>query len=116
MEKSFKQLIVWQRSIELVKAVYEATNSLPRHELYGLTAQIRRAAVSIPSNIAEGYKRRSLGQYRHFLNIAEASSAELETQIIICKEIYPTVDFNQANLFLTEIEKMLFSLISRLSE
>ena len=75
--KSYKELIVWQKSIELVKEVYKATDKLPKAELYALTSQMRRAAVSIPSNIAEGYKRRNRGEYLQFLGIADASAAEL---------------------------------------
>ena len=86
--ESFKQLKVWQKSIELVKEIYQVTNQLPKPELYGLSSQMRRAAVSIASNIAEGYKRKNRGEYLQFLNIANASTAELETQIIIVKEIY----------------------------
>src|SRR3989338_7084511 len=85
MEKSYKQLVVWQRSIELVNEIYRITQNFPTIEKFGLVSQMRRCAVSIPSNIAEGYKRRKVGEYLHFLGIADASSAELETQLIISK-------------------------------
>ncbi len=77
--ESFKQLIVWQRSMELARALYQATNAMPRSELYGLVSQMRRAAVSIPSNIAEGKKRKTRKDFLQFLRIADGSAAELET-------------------------------------
>ena len=76
---SYKELLVWQKSIELVRNVYAATKQFPKEELYALSSQMRRAAVSVPSNIAEGYMRQGLGEYIQFLKIAEASAAELET-------------------------------------
>ena len=112
---SFKDLTVWQRSLELVKEVYQATERLPKSELYGLTSQIRRAAVSIPSNIAEGYKRKNLGEYVQFLSIADASAAELETQLIISKGLYPQIDFLKAETLLVEVQKMLYSIIRKLN-
>lgn len=112
--ESFKKLIVWQKSIELVKEIYMATNQLPQQELYGLISQMRRAAISIPSNIAEGYKRKNLGEYIQFLSIADASAAELETQIIICRELYAGIDFNKAAALLEEAQKMLSVIIKKL--
>src|SRR6185437_7821701 len=85
--KSYKDLIVWQRSIELVKEIFLLTDSFPKSELYGLTSQMRRAAVSIPSNIAEGYGRNSRKEYNHALAIAYGSALELETQLLIAKEL-----------------------------
>lgn len=116
MEKSYKQLIVWQRSIELVDEIYRITQYLPGAEKFGLVSQMRRCAISIPSNIAEGYKRRKRGEYLHFLGIAEASSAELETQHIICKTNYSGLDYEKAESLLTEVQKMLYVLIQKLSE
>ncbi len=113
--KSYKELIVWQKSIELVKEVYKATDKLPKAELYALTSQMRRAAVSIPSNIAEGYKRRNRGEYLQFLGIADASAAELETQIIIAKSIYTNIDFSLAEQLLEEVQKMFTSLMQKLN-
>jgi four helix bundle protein len=83
--ESFKHLIVWQRAIELVKEVYRITDGLPKSEMYGLVSQMRRSAVSIPSNIAEGKKRKTKNDFLHFLRIADGSAAELETQVIIKK-------------------------------
>jgi four helix bundle protein len=81
--KSYRDLIVWQKSMTMVTAVYEATRRFPAEELYGLTAQIRRAAVSITSNIAEGYSRNSTADYIRFLRIACGSLYELRTQLEI---------------------------------
>ena len=113
--QSYKQLEVWKRSIELVKEVYRFTEQFPKAELYGLVSQERRAAVSIPSNIAEGYKRRNLKEYIQFLSIAEASAAELETQIIISKELYSTLNFFKAEQLLEEVQKMLVVMIQKLT-
>ncbi|HEX7870206.1 MAG TPA: four helix bundle protein, partial [Chryseobacterium sp.] len=74
---NFKELLVWQKSINFVTEIYETTNSFPRDEMYGLTSQIRRASISIPSNIAEGNSRRSVADYLQFLKIARGSSAEV---------------------------------------
>lgn len=111
--KSYKRLIVWQRSIELVNEVYRITKDLPESEKFGLMSQMRRSAVSIPSNIAEGYKRRSSGQYLQFLSIAEGSSAELETQLVICKANYPNLNYKISEDLLDEVQKMLFVMIQR---
>ena len=80
---SYRDLRVWQAGMNLVEQVYKCTQSFPSHELYGLTNQMRRAAVSIPSNIAEGHTREHLKEYLHHLSIAQASLAELETQFEI---------------------------------
>ena len=113
--ESYKELKVWQKSITLVKEIYYTTEKLPRTELYGLASQMRRAAVSIPSNIAEGYKRRNLGEYIQFLSIAEASAAELETQIIISRDLYQGIDFSKAEVLLVEVQKMLVVMIQKLN-
>lgn len=97
-----------------MKEIYGVTQQFPKDELYGLTSQMRRAAVSIPSNIAEGYKRRNLGEYVQFLSVADSSAAELETQIIIAKDLYPKVGFAEAEILLVEVQKMLYSLIRKL--
>lgn len=114
--QSYKDLLVWQKSIELVKLVYTITKQLPKEELYGLTTQMRRAVVSIPSNIAEGQKRNNLGEYIQFLYIANASAAELETQLIIINEVYKDrdIDTSQCDDALLETQKMLSSLIGKL--
>ena len=112
--RSFKDLIVWQKSMKLVKAVYSATKNLPKEETYGITSQMRRAAVSIPSNIAEGYKRRGLGEYIHFLTISDASAAELETQTLLVKELFPSIDFSSIEALLEEVQKMLITIVQKL--
>lgn len=85
--RSFRDLKVWQRSVDLVVKVYEASRALPRAEIYGLTAQLRRSAVSIPSNIAEGHGREHLGDYLHHLSIANGSLMEVETQVTIASRL-----------------------------
>lgn len=94
--RTFKDLRVWQKGIELVKEIYKTTEVFPKSEQYGLSSQMRRASVSIPANIAEGFRRRSTKEHRQFLNIALGSSAELETLIEISKEL-GYIDINQKN-------------------
>ena len=84
---SYEELMVWQKSVDLVVRIYEITKMLPRAEFYGLTDQIRRAAVSIPSNIAEGQQRQSSKEFLNFLSIAKGSLGELKTQLIICDRL-----------------------------
>jgi four helix bundle protein len=84
---SHKDLIVWQEAMKLVKMVYDATRTFPQDEIYGLTNQVRRAAVSIPSNIAEGNGRESTKERLHFLSIANGSLAEVNTQILIAEQL-----------------------------
>lgn len=112
---SYKELHVWMKAMDLVKEIYKASKSLPANERYGLVSQMRRCAISIPSNIAEGYKRRNLGEYIQFLSVADASAAELETQVIISKELYPEVDFRKAASLLEEVQKMLIVMIKKLN-
>ena len=91
--KRFKDLRIWQKSIEIVSDIYLLTKKFPKEELYGLTSQIRRSAISIPSNIAEGFRRYHNKEYRQFLYISLGSCAELETQIAIAKNLkYITED------------------------
>jgi len=85
--RTFRDLKVWQKAIELVKEVYRITQNFPTEEKYGLSSQMRRASVSVPSNIAEGFRRRYNKEYKQFLNISLGSSAELETQVVIAKEL-----------------------------
>jgi four helix bundle protein len=82
--KSYKDLTVWRKSMDLVREVYTLTRMLPSEEMHGLSGQMRRAAVSIPSNIAEGHARNSAKEYARFLSIARGSVAELETQLHLC--------------------------------
>jgi four helix bundle protein len=85
--KNYKDLIAWQKAVELATAVYEATRALPAEERYGLTAQMRRAAVSIPANIAEGEGRGGSREFIHFLRIAHGSVRELETHVVIAEKL-----------------------------
>ncbi len=116
MISSYKDLIVWQKSYELLLSIYKLTKSFPKEELYGLTSQIRRCAVSIPSNIAEGYARQRKLEYIQFLQISFGSGAELETQLLIAKDLkYITnEEFTKTNDLLQEVMKMLNSLIGKL--
>lgn len=114
-KKCFRDLLVWQKAIVLVTDVYRATQTFPKEEQYGLTSQIRRAAVSIPSNIAEGQARATRGEFRQFLGHAKGSLAELETQLLIAEKLdylaNPQPLFDQV----TEIGKMLSGLVSSLT-
>lgn len=114
--KDYKELMVWQKSMLLVEEVYRLVRFLPREEIYGLSDQMRRAAVSIPSNIAEGNARESEKDFSRFLAIAQGSNAEIETQLLICERLgyIPTEELQKACQLNEEIAKMLRSLISRL--
>lgn len=113
MLHSYKDLTVWQRAIELVTAVYELTGQFPKEEIYGPTSQMRRSAVSIPSNIAEGRFRGTRKDFLQFLRIAYGSGAELETQIEIAKKLPKTKKFSyiKPDSLLLEVMKMLNSMI-----
>src|SRR3989338_8287236 len=112
--ESYKKLIVWKKSIELVKKVYILTSNFPQSELYGITSQMRRAAISIPSNIAEGYSRKNLKEYLQFLRISYGSSTELETQLIIAKDLYKNIHYKPTEELLEEVLKMLNVMINKL--
>ncbi len=106
---TYKDLIVWQKSMELVTTIYKLTENFPRGELYGLVSQMRRSAVSTPSNIAEGRRRSTRKDYRQFLIIAYGSGAELETQIEIAKRLLfgKDLDHSKADGLLDEVMRML---------
>jgi four helix bundle protein len=112
MERIHHRLRVWQAAIELVKAVYTATGRFPRTEVYGLAAQMRRAAVSVASNIAEGAARSSLRERLQFLAIARGSLSELETQLVISREL----GYLGEDLSLDERLERVFSLLGGLME
>lgn len=114
--KDYKDLQVWQRSIDFVVEVYSLMKSLPSEERYALGDQMRRAAVSIPSNIAEGMERSAVKEKLHFLSIALGSLAEIETQLIICGKLGFINQCLQACCLeeLTAIQKMLYKLSSSL--
>lgn len=111
---SYKDLIVWQKSTELVFAVYEISKKLPHRESYGLSSQIQRAAVAIPSNIAEGYARNHKKEFIQFLGIAFGSGAELETQVFLIKRLYPQTGLKLAESLIVEVQKMLITMIKKL--
>jgi len=113
---NFKELLVWQRSIDFVTNIYRSTGSFPKDEMYGLTSQIRRASVSIPSNIAEGNSRRSKPDHLQFLKIARGSCAEVETQLMISKNLnyLNEENYQKLNNNMIEISKMLNGLINSL--
>jgi len=114
----YKELIVWQKSLLLVKRVYLVTQKFPTSELYGLTNQMRRAAVSVPSNIAEGQMRNSPAEFARFLAIARGSLAELETQMIIAQDLgYMTPSqFEECSSLHCEVSKMLSALQTKISK
>ena len=113
--QSYKQLIVWQKSMDLVEMIYKITDSFPKSELYGLISQIRRSAVSIPSNIAEGYGRTSPKDYGQFYTIAYGSLLELETQLTISYRLGFVIkqELDQIFSLIEEISKMLHVMILR---
>ncbi|MBI2670264.1 MAG: four helix bundle protein [Candidatus Yanofskybacteria bacterium] len=113
---SYRDLVVWQRSIELVIEIYTLTDRFPKEEIYGLISQLRRAAVSIPSNIAEGRYRGTRKDFRQFLLNAYGSGAEVETQLVIANKLPKTKNLNyvRANKILDEVMLMLNSLIKKL--
>lgn len=110
--RSYRDLRVWKEAVGLVKDIYQATAQFPATETYGLTSQIRKAAVSIPSNIAEGQGRNSSGEFRQFLGVSLGSIAEVETQLIISKEIgyFAPKELDRYLSRLDDLRKMLKSL------
>lgn len=114
----YKDLILWQKSMELALMVYRTTQDFPKDEQYGLTVQLRKASVSIPSNIAEGHARYSTAEFRKHLSIARGSLAELETQLIISRELgYVKPDrFYEIMNIHGEIGKMIPALIGKLEK
>jgi four helix bundle protein len=114
--RSFRDLEIWQRGIILTEAVYESTKAFPKEELYGLVAQLRRTAVSIPSNIAEGFARRHNKEYKQFLHISLGSCAELTTQVIIASKLRHITGKAAAAMVneIEEISRMTMSLIKKL--
>lgn len=115
--KSFRDLNIWQKGIDLVKDIYKETQNFPRQEIYGLTNQIRRAAISIPSNIAEGHIRQHRAEFRQFLSVALGSLAELETQIVISRELNYISTEKSLNVIdqMGSLGKMIRGLIKRLN-
>jgi four helix bundle protein len=116
MAGSYRNLQVWQRSIELSVAIYRLTAAYPKEEIYGLTSQLRRAAVSVASNIAEGYGRASKGEYRQFVGMARGSVLEIQTQLVISRELGfgKAVEMDAADSLAEETGKMLWALMEKL--
>ena len=114
----YQDLIVWQRSIDLIEKIYKLTSKFPESELYGLSSQIKRAAVSIASNIAEGKQRSTRKDFSQFLRISLGSCAEVETQIFISKKLsfISNLEYNECKLLLDEIRKMLKVFILKLGQ
>ena len=110
----YKRLIVWQKSIDLVKDIYNIAEYFPKNEIFGLTSQIKRSVISIPSNIAEGKGRKSKKEFINFLHISLGSLYELQTQIFIASELklINDNDLKRLNMKMDEIEKMINSLIA----
>ena len=116
--ESYKDLIVWQKAMDLVVLIYQVTNNFPQSEIYGLVSQMRRSAVSIPSNIAEGKVRGTKKDYRNFLLISFGSGSELETQLEISKRLnyIDEINFIEINNLLTEVMKILNVMTRKLNE
>ena len=112
MGNSYRDLVVWQKSMELTKKIYTITKDFPKEEVYGLTSQIRRCAVSIPSNIAEGCGRKTNKDFSNFLGISLGSSFEFETQLIICKNLnfISEDDFKSIESEIQHIQNMIIKL------
>jgi four helix bundle protein len=117
MVQSFRDLVVWQRSMQLTVATYRLTQGFPREEVYGLASQIRRSAVSIPSNIAEGQGRLSTGEFRQSLGIARGSYSELQTQLEIARSLGygDTKTIEEAEGLSNEVGKMINAILLSLA-
>lgn len=109
--KSFKELIVWQKAYQLVLEIYKATKDFPKSEMYGLVQQMRRAAISIPSNIAEGYGRKHKTEYHQFLSVAYGSLSELETQYLLSIDLSYIKQSEIIEVLLKEVGSMLYRMI-----
>jgi len=116
MDKPHKNLIAWQKSIELVKEIYDVSNSFPDSEKFGLISQIRRCSISIPSNIAEGSARGTLKDKKHFYIIARASLSELDTQLEIAKMLkyISKAKYNLIDTLMIRCDKLLYGLINKI--
>ena len=114
--KSYRELLIWQKSILVVTNIYKLTRDFPKEELFGITSQMRRCAISIPSNIAEGFGRNSQGDFKRFLNISLGSIYELQTQIEISQnlEYLNTENYKYLMESCVELEKMMNSLVSKI--
>jgi four helix bundle protein len=113
--KSYKELLIWQKGIKIVILIYKITQFFPKEEIYALSSQLKRASISIPSNIAEGFGRQTDKSFNHFLNISRGSLNELETQLVIAKELGFIVDDDifKELLFLIEEESKMINAFSK---
>ena len=109
--KSFKDLIVWQKSYKLVLEIYKMTRSFPKSEIYGLSQQMRRAAISVPSNVAEGYGRKHKAEYNQFLAVAYGSLLELETQYLLARDLKYANKNQVIEGLLKEVGSMLYRML-----
>jgi four helix bundle protein len=116
--RSYRDLKAWQKGMELVREIYRVSRKFPKEELFGLMSQIRRAAVSVPSNIAEGHAKLSRKEYQHFLGHARGSLAEIETQILIAKDLdyLNEIDMNYILNLSAEVGRVLNGLLASLRE
>jgi four helix bundle protein len=116
MGDSFRDLLVWQRAVQMSVAIYRLTAAFPKQEVFGLTSQLRRAGVSVASNIAEGYGRSSTGEYKQFLGMARGSILEVQTQLVIARELdFGEVEaLNRAVGLSEEVGKMLAAILKKL--
>ncbi len=114
--RDYRDLLVWQRGITLAKKIYDTTKMFPKKEMFGLSSQLQRAAVSIPSNIAEGQQRRSINDFKRFLTIALGSLGEVDTQLFVARELnyLSSDDLSEARKEIGEIRKMIYGLIRSL--
>ena len=115
MKRDYRDLTVWQKAIDLVTEVYRVTRSFPKEEMFGLTSQLRRAAVSVPSNIAEGQGRLRRGEFRQFLGMAKGSLAELDTQLLIARNLGYLGNPAPASERIAEVARLLNGLLNSLS-
>jgi four helix bundle protein len=117
MAQAFQDLIVWQRAIQMSVAVYRLTSVFPRREIFGLSSQLQKASVSVASNIAEGRGRLTAGEFKQFLGMAQGSNCEVQTQIVIARELdFACPDLlNKAEALSLEVGRMLSSLIATIS-
>ncbi len=117
--KSYKDLLIWQKGVQIVIATYKLTKAFPQEELYALSNQIKRASISIPSNIAEGYGRNTDKSFSHFIDVSRGSLYELETQLLIAKELEFIQDikmFNHIISLINEQSKMINAFYNTLSK
>jgi four helix bundle protein len=118
MAQAFQDLVVWQRAIEMSLAIYSYTDDFPSKELYGLSSQLRRASVSVASNIAEGRGRNTPGEFRQFLDMAQGSNYEVQTQLVLARRLKfgKTVQLGAAEQLSVEVGKMLSALMAAVAK